>query len=424
MTPMFMQCRSRAGYRTRWVTLLSALSVGLVLSLFPSGPAAGQNSTATHGSGSYTMFNKPGVGGKPDYRIESDLVHRIEHTPAGETIQGSMYHFRREPVAQALSDAQARGVHVRLALTGDDYNTDPDTNPAYQILRAAGFDQLVYCGDSDGDSTACVSDRDGSINHEKLFMFSQTGDMSDAVWIGSYNINPTMNVWFNHATVLYGRSGLYHHFQRHMEHMLAQDKDDDYYNSDVGTYHTDDGKVSTYLSPRADSSGGTEAEGSTDTIAQRLKNIHTYEKGCRIDLAEHIFTSLRKPVAEELTRIAKMGCKVRIVYGPTLTQPIYDILHGQPGITMRGYYDARNEDKPVTIHSKYIRIRANYDGHHRDMVLTGSHNLSGPALRQHDEVLAAIEQPAVSRDYGANFGLLWRRATCNNVPDDIICHQD
>lgn len=421
---MFMHsCRRTTRHRIL-AGLVPIVSACLVLGLFGGSASAAQRGRSVQkGVGSYTIFNKPQVGPHSDYRIEADLVKRIEQTPAGETIQSSMATMGRTPVAQALSDAQSRGVHVRLALDGGEYNSNPD-NPARKILRHADLDQLVYCHDPDSNSTSCVSTRENAIDHDKFFMFSRTGDLHDVAWIASYNINETQNRWFNHATVLYGRSGLYHQFQRHMHHILNQDKNDDYYNSDVGTYSTDDQKMSVYLSPRSDSSGGTEPEASTDTIAQRLAKIRSYETGCRVDLAEHIFSSLRTPVAKELIRIAKLGCRVRIVYGPTLTQPIYDILHGVKGVTMRGYYDGRNSDKPITIHSKYIRIRANYDGRHRDMVLTGSHNLSGPALRQHDEILVGLDQPAVARQYGANFAMLWRRAECVNVPDDVVCEHD
>lgn len=414
---------------------MTFLSFGMILAAIPGMASAdgdgvsarnAPTANAQNGSGSYTVFNKPRVGGGADDRIESDLVKRIEQTPAGATIQGSMFTWTQEPVADALKDAQSRGVHVRLAIDSEgagDWNSNPD-NKAQKVLQGADLDKLVYCKDSDGDSSACVSIRKNSINHNKMFMFSRTGDMNKAVWIASYNLTASQRLLFNNAVVLYGRSGLYHEFEGHMRHLLAQDKNNDYYHSDVGTYHSDDNKVSIYMSPRPDSDGGTEGEASTDTVVEHLSKIRSSEKGCEIDVTQAQFTGPRRAVADELVRIGKLGCQVRVVYGDGLTQYTYDILHGEPNIKMRGYYDGRDSDNPISIHSKYLRIKANYDGHHRDMVLTGSHNLTGPALRKHDEILAAIQQPAVGRQYGANFRLLWRRATCKNVPDDAVCHHD
>lgn len=374
--------------------------------------------------GTYTVFNRPLVGGEHDYRIESDLVQLIEGAPPGSTIYGSMYTWTRTPVAEALSEAQARGVHVRLAIDADGSGgatSDPD-NPAQKILRNADLDQLVYCR-GPGGSTACVSNRPNSINHNKLFMFSRTRDMTDAVWVASYNLTHPQGRMFNNAVVFYGDAGLYDEFEADMQNMLAQNKTNDYFGTPVGHYRNDDGSVTVFMSPRPDSSGGIDADPSTDEIARILDRIQTYEKGCEIDVAEPFFTGPRRAVADELVRIANLGCDVKIVHGPSMSPYTYNILHGVPGIDMKGYYDGTDPEAVISVHSKYIRIQANVGGEPSNIVLTGSQNLTGPALRMHDEVLVAVRKPAVAKAYLRNFQVLWNRATCVNVPDDVVCHR-
>ena len=406
----------------RAVTAVVAL---LAVSLFGVAETASADedaAAASKAAGAYTVFNHPEPGA-PDYRIQEHLAQLVEQAPKGATIYGSMFTFTQTPVAQALSDAQARGVHVRLAIDsqGDGgANADP-ANQAQQILQAADLDQLVYC-EGANESSSCVAER-GGINHNKLFMFSRTGSKENVVWVGSYNLTKTQGRLFNNAVVHYGRPDLYQAFERDLEHMLAQDKDNDYYNSDAGTFETADGQVAFALSPRADSSGGTEPEAATDTVAELLARV-SYEEDCRVDVTQAQFTGPRIAVAEELKRIAGLGCSVRIVHGDGLTQYTYDALHGTPNVRLRGFYDGTDPDSPITIHSKIITIHAAVDGKHQDLALSGSHNLTGPALRMHDEVLLISKQPKITKAFDANFAMLWGSATCVNVPSDVVCSDD
>lgn len=419
--------------------LALASAVALTAATLSGVPTAQAESKAAE-PGAYTVFNKPHVEekdgkkvGVSDYGIQDDLVGLIEDTPKGETIYGSMFSWTQAPVAEALRDAQKRGVHVKLAIDakGGTVNADPD-NKAQQILKAADLDQLVYCQGSENEGTedevtwtSCVGNR-GGINHNKLFTFSKTGDKVGAVWVASYNITGAQGYWWNNAVVNWGRPDLYDEFEGHMKHMLAQDRDNDYYNSDVGTYHSSDDQVSVYMSPRADSDGGTDTDAATDTVAQILSKMKTAEDGCRLDLTQAQMTGPRLPVTDEVIRIAKLGCQVRIAYGDGLSQYTMDHLQGVPNLKMRGFHDASdaNDAHKITIHSKIIRMHGNIDGKHQDIVLTGSHNITRPALRLNDEILLETKQADVISDFDKNFDDVWAAAACVNVPDEIVCQHD
>ena len=74
-----------------------------------------------------------------------------------------------------------------------------------------------------------------------------------------------------------------------------------------------------------------------------------------------------------------------------------------------------------TTHSKYLLTEwQKADGTQVRHVFTGSHNITGPALRNHDETLVKIEHPTVWNDFHANFETLWSRAKCVN-PDNGSC---
>ncbi|SDN43445.1 phospholipase D-like domain-containing protein [Allokutzneria albata] len=372
------------GWR-RVVTLLFAATVGL-------GAVPAQAAVAA-APGAYTVFNNP-TASTPDYRIESDLVSLVDGAPAGSEIHGEMFTWTRTPVATALKNAQARGVKVYLAVDREGSggaNLKPD-NEAIKILKGAGLTRLVFCGNASYSS--CISNRTGAINHNKVFMFSKTKNMTNAVWVASFNLTNSQNSQFNNAVVVHGDKPLYDFFDQHLDTMLNQKRTADYNKY----FRSDTAQVRAYLSPRADSSGGTSAEHATDTVAQVLKYVK-FESGCTVDVAHAQFTGPRKPVIDELIRVGKLGCKVRVLIGENLSQYVSDALKGQTNITVR---------QLPNLHSKYIVVKSHYnDAAKRQLVFTGSHNLTGPALRTHDETLIRVERPEVSKAYSDNFAAIW-----------------
>lgn len=379
--------------RKALLAALSAVAVIATVATVQALPAAAGDRVDAEQIGAYTVFNDPS-GGSPDYALENHLVELIDGAPSGSVIRGAVYSWTRTPVAEALASAQDRGVDVELAIDGGT-DDNPDNQPV-QILEAANLTQLVFCGNPDLGNTACIGNRENSINHNKLFTFSETGNLSNVVWVSSSNLTNTQMENFNNSTVVHGDADLYGYLDQHIDNMLAQTKDNNY----NGYFNSTASNVRVYLPPRADSNGGTEPEASTDVVVNRLKYITEYEEGCRLDVAHAMFTGSRAPVADELIRIANLGCEVRVTGGPT--QYIQDRLAGQSNITVR----------PLDgMHSKYILYTGNYNGGaNRTLLYTGSHNLTGPALRAHDESMIRVERPEVISGYQDNFELIWNLA--------------
>ncbi|MBE1485667.1 phospholipase D-like domain-containing protein [Plantactinospora soyae] len=405
--------------------LAAALPVPPAMAASPSVPAAPAGPldaddgavTAADPFSAYTRFNIPADDGTRDRTIEDELVRLADGAPAGGYIRGLMYSWSSPVVAEALKRAQARGVIVRIVLdeTGGGVNTGAD-NAAMTVLNSANLDDLVICGKTSSTvsgSTACIGNKSNSINHNKVFTFSTSGTMKRVVFVSSQNLTFSQNNLFNSALVVHEDYELYDHFTAYFNDMRAQRKNNDYFNAANGYYKSPTTDVTVYHSPRADS----------DTLANRLAEVNAYASGCSVDVAHAQFTDARPQVASELRRIGRMGCRVRVVYG-TMGATAYATLNGQPNVSLKKYHDAEasNVDgRVVTLHSKNIIIRGTFAGvAGRSVVFTGSHNVTDPALTDHDETLMKIEHPTVWNDFHNNFETLWSRAKCVN-PDNGSC---
>ncbi|MFG3686640.1 phosphatidylserine/phosphatidylglycerophosphate/cardiolipin synthase family protein [Micromonospora sp. NPDC047740] len=383
-----------------------------------SAPDLTDDLTVTATFPAYTRFNVPAEDGTRDRAIEDEIVALADGVPAGSYIRGAMYSWTSPVVADALARAAARGVVVRVVVDREgegNVNLDP-ANAAIQKLRAANLDDLVFCGSSSASvagSSACIANHSNSINHNKFFTFSTSGTMKRVVLISSQNLTFSQNNLFNNAVVVHEDYDLYDHFTRYFNKMRAQQKNNDFYADADGYYKSPDTGVTVYHSPRA----------SGDTVANVLSYVTKYESGCSVEVAQASFTNPRTAVASELLRIARLGCQVRVVYG-AMGDQVHSILRGSANVQLKKYWDAESSNydgRVVTVHSKYLVVKGSYNGTAgRTIVFTGSHNLTGPSLRDHDETFVKIENPTVSADYRANFATLWSRAKCVN-PDNGSC---
>ncbi|MFU8850146.1 phospholipase D-like domain-containing protein [Micromonospora sp. SL1-18] len=360
----------------------------------------------------YTRFNVPADDATRDRTIEDEIVALADGVPAGSYIRGAMYSWSSPVVADALARAAARGVVVRVVLDREGeggVNLDR-TNAAIQKLRAAKLDDLVFCGTSSASvagSSACIANHTNSINHNKFFTFSTSGTMKRVVLITSQNLTFSQNNLFNNAVVVHEDYDLYDHFTRYFNVMRAESKNNNFFSAADGYYKSPTTGVTVYHSPRA----------SGDTVENVLSYVTTFESGCIVEVAQASFTNPRTAVASELLRIARLGCQVRVVYG-TMGDRVYSILRGSSNVQLKKYWDAETtnyDGRVVTVHSKYLVVKGNYNGTGgRTIVFTGSHNLSGPSLVDHDETFVKVENPGVSAGYRANFATLWSRAKCVN----------
>ncbi|MFE2938347.1 phospholipase D-like domain-containing protein [Streptomyces sp. NPDC059255] len=128
----------------------------------------------------------------------------------------------------------------------------------------------------------------------------------------------------------------------------------------------------------------------------------------------------RQAVADKLRAKAAEGCTVDLVYSETDTGT-WNALHGQTRLTTRCYQHDHDAD-PATpnriVHSKNMMIDGKYAGSVTRLVFTGSHNWSGPALRDNDESMVRINTGSVYDAFLANFTRV-RAAAAPDTADNV-----
>ncbi|MFJ8669844.1 phospholipase D-like domain-containing protein [Streptomyces sp. NPDC093600] len=335
--------------------------------------------------------------------IRNRVREFIAAADSGSTIRMAMYHLWDNTVAQDLSNAHsARGVDVQVVLD-ESTVSDPAGNPdSYHTLKAAlGTDitrssYVTLCA----KGRSCLGSSTSGINHNKFLLFSSVGGgaVTQAVLQLTSNLTPSnYSRYWNSSVGFAGNSTLYAAYTSYFTKLAKQDRVNwDYTYAGAGDY-----KV--YFFPRAEATGG------TDTVVNALDNV-----GCtwsdssgthRTAIRVAMLKITRQAVADKLRALAAAGCTVDIVYSETDTGT-WNALHGQTRLATRCYQHDHDGDTGTPnriVHSKNLMIDGMYAGARERLVFTGSHNWSGPALRDNDEAMLRITTPSVYDAFVTNF---------------------
>jgi HKD family nuclease len=331
------------------------------------------------------FLNQPGDG--PVETIQTEILRLIGLASAGAELRISMYEWGQEVYVTALQAAIGRGVDVRIVLDGENDHVEPGIRAA--LATALGNDRITDC-----PRGACIGT---GINHNKFLLFSRLDDGSENVVVqGSHNFKASQNRRFNHLVVVRGDATLYREYRTYWTDLRAGQQNLDYYRSFTG-----DSGVKGYFFPRAEG----------DLILSVLDNVHC-DPGAEIHVAMAFFKNDRVPVARKLRALHDAGCSVRAVFGnypeadPDQHSPGADILATLRGLDVRTY-----DLGEITVHSKYLLIRARYgEGDAIEtLVFAGSHNYTEAALRRNDEALMRLEDPASYQAFLGDWNLMRSR---------------
>ncbi|MBL1086556.1 hypothetical protein JK359_32140 [Streptomyces actinomycinicus] len=415
-----MRRTSRFG-ASRIAAVLSAivLAAGLQLGTAPEAAAA-----VAEGP----VFNKPTGTEAEQQAIRTQLLTFIGTAAPGSDIKVAMYHLWDEEVAQALADAHTvRGVNVQVML--DHSSSTSATDTSYGILTTAlGTDrtQGSFVGTCPAKQS-CLGDPDvlpsNGLNHNKFWLFSQVDGASDLVVQSSSNMSPSAysRMW-NNAFVLPFNVPMYTAYTNYFAKLKAMDWRSWAYAS------TTSSPFKVYFFPYP-GSGNT-----NDTIWNVLDNVTCkYTSGgvakqTKIRVA--VLRLTRQGVAEKLTALQKAGCSVDVVYAETDsaagtgTPGTWEALHVSGGPAVRCYNWDEDGDPATTnsvIHSKYLLIDGMYDGAVNKVLWTGSHNYSGPSLRENDEALLKVDNSAYHDAYVSNFNAVKAAAVPGTADGTDAC---
>ncbi|MFD6275572.1 phospholipase D-like domain-containing protein [Streptomyces sp. NPDC060209] len=399
---------------------VSLMAVGLSPTA-ASGAEADVSPFAVEQSG--PIFNNPLGTAAEQNAIRTKILDYVGSSPAGSSIKVALYHLWDQGVAQALADAHQRGVDVQMVLDESTVSSRP-SDAGYGILRdALGTDTtqgsfVTLC--PAGKSCLGRTEFGASINHNKFWLFSQVDGASDVVLQTSSNLSPSAySAFWNDAYVVAYNTGIYNAYSGYFTTLVGKDWQNWRYTSSSWSPY----KV--YFFPYYPGTGN-----STDTIWNTLDNVTcTYTqdgatKHSKVRVAMFKFT--RQGVADKLVALKNAGCSVELVYSSTDskdssgTAGTWETLHSASGFSPVCYYDDHDSNSATAariVHSKYLLIDGKYDGTVNKVLWTGSHNYSGPALRENDEALLKVDDSAAHDAYVANFNAV-KAAAAPGVNDN------
>lgn len=302
-----------------------------------------------------------------DMNAMDELTRLIGSVPAGGRIDGHIYGIDLVSVAQALLDAQTRGVDVRISADGR-VESSPIANAYLDQLAT-----MVYCNHPNKpNNKSCISTADEAIAHTKLFVFSTAAAPDGAVsnnvvWFGSANQSHAGTHKYQNTVTVYGAAGLYTQLRAYLGDLRAQERQADYFDPPSGRGHLLSDAADVYASPEAQ----------TDLVVNRLDDI-TPNANCRIHVMQSKVNDTRLEVISQLVKMKQDGCQVWVV--ADCVQPgALEALHAA-GIPVR-----HNK-----VHDKSFLVYAKYGSEYQYRIYSGSHNLGGPANRKNDEIFVKL----------------------------------
>lgn len=307
----------------------------------------------------------PGSG--LDYHAINELTRMIASVPAGGRIDGHIFNLTVDSVAKALLDAQNRGVYVAISTDGA-LATSTDTAKTDYLDKLNG---IVYCASSTTNS--CVSSATDAISHTKLFAFSHAtapdGTEADkVVWFGSANQTYASGMrLYNNTVSIYGDAPLFDLLAAYLDDLRLKKRAADYYDPDSGRGHLLAQSADVYVSP----------ESTTDLVVNRLDDV-TPDTKCRVKVMQASIRDSRIAVVNQLVTMKQGGCQIQVV--ADTVEPAALAALKAAGIPVR----------QMPIHDKVFVVYGKYGSAYQYRVYTGSHNLSGSALRRFDEIFVKL----------------------------------
>jgi phosphatidylserine/phosphatidylglycerophosphate/cardiolipin synthase-like enzyme len=358
------------------------------------------------------VFNDPTGDAAARNRIADHVRRAIDATPRHGTIRMAAYSFDLPDIAGALLRAcTQRQVTVQVVL-----NDNFVSPPARRLRRALGAD--TGCepeATSAGPSFVKVCHAscrlgDRGNQHMKMYLFSQTGDESYAVMLGSANLTGyAAGVHWNDLVTFTGSQGLYDDYSQVFAELAA---DRPVASPAVDLTH---GDLLTSVAP------GRPATPHDDAVAQRLGKVD-----CRalpgsgvggrtvVRVSMYGWQGARGlDLARRTAALSGQGCRVQVLVsaaGPDVVETLLDsavrVRSGSLDVdhdVATGFEDSGWEH---FVHEKWMSVDGTWDGAATRAVWTGSENWSDVSLLN-DELVVMIPRQGIHDAYVAHFEDVW-----------------
>ncbi|OKI91819.1 hypothetical protein AMK10_25895 [Streptomyces sp. CB02058] len=384
---------SAPGKRAAGVLLAVAACVAALLAPAQTADAATVPTTP--------VFNKPAGTTAEQQAILTQVRSVIANADSGSVLRLAMYHLWDETVAADLGAAKARGVSVKVVLDEStlEYPSSYDLLKSSLGTSTSAASWVALCA----KGRSCLSTETTGINHNKFLLASSVGGgaQKNVVVQLTSNLTPSnYKRYWNSSVTVAGNTALYDGYVDYFTRLPAQNRTAwSYTYGNAGDYKY-------YFFPRAGS------DATTDTVVNAMDNITcrwTDSAGTARRTTVHaaMLKITRQAVADKLRALAGQGCLIDLVYSES-DSGTWNALHGVSGITNRCYQhdddgDGGAETPNRIVHSKNWMVDGMYADTVQKVMFTGSHNWSGPALRNNDEAMLRITTPAVFDAFESNF---------------------
>jgi hypothetical protein len=334
-------------------------------------------------TGQYTVCRTDPQGTK-DTAIVAEVVRQIDAAGKGDKVRAAVYQWTMQPpiapVADAMIAARERGADVR-AVVGRRSDRPDMNDPVIERLKHADID-VHQCDDG------CLPNARGTRNgpdHNRFFLVEQGG--APTVMVTSFSFTRSHLTQAHNLLGVHGDRELFHFYEEFWNRLHGEDWQ--------GWSRSDKGVTGplarSWVFPRVD-----------DPVVQQLKALTGCEAGDRVLVGHANFQTNRPAVREQLDRIQRLGCQVRVI--------VHDIDSNDPS-WIEDALGRRNVRVHEDLRSKFIVAEAQFGERHRSMVWTGTHNLTGNAMKHADDNLLRVADEGVANLYIQFFQQLWSGAS-------------
>lgn len=291
---------------------------------------------------------------------------------AQRTIDIAAYEFNTPALTQALLDAKARGVFIRIVTDDEDGLGDKYTTLGQ--LQAAGI--------------PVVTDERSALMHNKFVILD-----SMVVWMGSWNL--TINDTYrnnNNALVLRSQAAV-ENYQTEFNEMFVEGRfgPTSPINTPNHVFVQDGIAIETYFAPE-------------DEVNDQ---IVTTVAGAQESIRFMTFSFTVDEIGTAMLERAMGGVEVRGIFERTGSETQYS----EFGRLFCAGVSVRQDGNPFVLHHKVFIID-------EEIVVTGSFNISANATNSNDENLLMIRDPDLAAQYMAEFDRRWAESS---LPASFTC---
>lgn len=322
--------------------------------------------------------------------IMDKLIEMIDATPKDADINLAIFGFSHKGVIDALKRASNRGVKLHLLIDYSLTETQEENRPTVIAIKAfLNANSEVLTVKNDASAT--------SIQHCKFVLFSelntQNGLVKDVVFSTSHNFNIADSKKIQDAVVL-NQPALYQAFLTYFNEVKSRAASG-MKNYSYQQFIDDANGIDAQFYPKRKNG----VAFGDDSIIELLDAISAPATATvRVGMSD--WTASRLNVVNKLLDLAKKGAKVEVI---AKDKADTEILTALENLRKSGAFVKVYNINVTNIHSKFFMIEGEWKGTQAKVLATGSHNLTGNALRNNNEVLLILKNYNALYDSYVNY---------------------